>query len=37
VAAVIQSPPGRSGVAARPDHFAATVHDWVTYPYKAGG
>jgi hypothetical protein len=37
VSAVIHYKPGRSRVAGAPDHWAATVHDWVTYPYKAGG
>jgi hypoxanthine phosphoribosyltransferase len=37
VSAVVHYKPGRSRVAGRPDHFAATVHEWVTYPYKAGG
>ncbi len=37
VSAVIHYKPGRSRVAAVPDHWAATAHDWVTYPYKAGG
>lgn len=37
VSAVIHFKPGRSRVAGAPDHWAATVHDWVTYPYKAGG
>ncbi len=36
VSAVIHYKPGRSRVAGAPDFFAATVHDWVTYPYKAG-
>jgi hypoxanthine phosphoribosyltransferase len=35
--AVIHYKPGRSRVAGAPDHWAATVDDWVTYPYKAGG
>ncbi len=35
--AVIHYKPGRSRVDGRPDHYAATVHEWVTYPYKAGG
>lgn len=34
--AVIHWKPGRSRVEGAPDHHAATVHDWVTYPYKAG-
>ena len=34
--AVIHYKPGRSRVAAVPDHFAATTDDWITYPYKAG-
>ncbi len=37
VSAVVHYKPGRSRVPGRPDHFAATVEDWVTYPYKAGG
>ena len=37
VSAVIHYKPGRSRVAGAPDHWADTVHDWVTYPYKAGG
>lgn len=37
VSAVIHYKPGRSRVAGAPDHWAATVHGWVTYPYKAGG
>jgi hypoxanthine phosphoribosyltransferase len=37
VSAVIHYKPGRSRVPGAPDHWAATVHDWVTYPYKAGG
>jgi hypoxanthine phosphoribosyltransferase len=37
VSAVIHYKPGRSRVAGSPDHWAGTVHDWVTYPYKAGG
>lgn len=36
VSAVIHYKPGRSRVTGTPDHYAATVHDWVTYPYKAG-
>ncbi len=35
--AVIHYKPGRSRVGGRPDHYAATVDEWVTYPYKAGG
>lgn len=35
--AVIHFKPGRSRVAGRPDHWAATADGWVTYPYKAGG
>jgi hypothetical protein len=35
--AVIHFKPGRSRVRGEPDHWAATVHGWVTYPYKAGG
>jgi len=37
VSAVIHYKPGRSRVDGAPDHWADTVHDWVTYPYKAGG
>jgi hypoxanthine phosphoribosyltransferase len=37
VSAVIHYKPGRSRVAGRPDHWAATIEGWVTYPYKAGG
>jgi uncharacterized protein len=37
VSAVIHYKPGRSRVAGAPDHHAATVEGWVTYPYKAGG
>jgi uncharacterized protein len=37
MSAVIHYKPGRSRVAGTPDHWAATVDDWVTYPYKAGG
>ncbi len=37
VSAVIHYKPGRSRVHGTPDHWADTVHDWVTYPYKAGG
>jgi hypoxanthine phosphoribosyltransferase len=37
VSAVIHYKPGRSRVGGAPDHWAATVHDWVAYPYKAGG
>jgi uncharacterized protein len=37
VSAVIHYKPGRSRVPGAPDHYADTVHDWVTYPYKAGG
>jgi hypoxanthine phosphoribosyltransferase len=36
VSAVIHYKPGRSRVTGSPDHWAATVDDWVTYPYKAG-
>lgn len=36
VSAVIHYKPGRSRVAGAPDHDAATVDTWVTYPYKAG-
>lgn len=35
--AVIHYKPGRSRVAGAPDHWAATIEGWVTYPYKAGG
>ena len=37
VSAVIHYKPGRSRVEGAPDHYAATVDDWVVYPYKAGG
>lgn len=37
VSAVLHYKPGKSRVASRPDHYAATVEGWVTYPYKAGG
>lgn len=37
MSAVVHYKPGRSRVAGSPDHHAATVHGWVTYPYKAGG
>lgn len=37
VSAVLHYKPNRSRVAGRPDHHAATVEGWVTYPYKAGG
>jgi hypoxanthine phosphoribosyltransferase len=37
VSAVIHYKPGRSRVPGAPDHWAATVDEWVTYPYKAGG
>jgi hypoxanthine phosphoribosyltransferase len=37
VSAVVHYKPGRSRVEGAPDHWAATVDDWVTYPYKAGG
>jgi hypoxanthine phosphoribosyltransferase len=37
VSAVIHYKPARSRVAGAPDHWAATVDAWVTYPYKAGG
>jgi len=37
VSAVLHYKPGNSRVAGRPDHHAATVEGWVTYPYKAGG
>jgi hypoxanthine phosphoribosyltransferase len=36
VSAVIHYKPARSRVTAAPDHYAAAVHDWVRYPYKAG-
>jgi hypoxanthine phosphoribosyltransferase len=36
VSAVIHYKPGRSRVPGAPDHHAAIVDDWVTYPYKAG-
>jgi hypoxanthine phosphoribosyltransferase len=34
--AVLHFKPGRSQVAGAPDHHAAIVDGWVTYPYKAG-
>ena len=34
---MIHYKPGRSRVDGAPDHWADTVDDWVTYPYKAGG
>ena len=34
--AVLHYKPGRSRVAGAPDHHAAIVDGWVTYPYKAG-
>lgn len=37
VSAVVHYKPGRSRVTGAPDHWAATVEEWVTYPYKAGG
>lgn len=37
VSAVVHYKPGRSRVAGKPDHYAAVVDGWVTYPYKAGG
>ena len=37
VSAVVHYKPGRSRVPGAPDHYAATVEDWVAYPYKAGG
>jgi hypoxanthine phosphoribosyltransferase len=37
VSAVVHYKPGRSRVGGAPDHWAATVESWVTYPYKAGG
>jgi uncharacterized protein len=37
MSAVVHYKPGRSRVTGAPDHHAATVHGWVTYPYKAGG
>ena len=37
VSAVVHYKPARSRVPGAPDHYAATVEDWVTYPYKAGG
>jgi uncharacterized protein len=36
VSAVIHFKPGRSRVEGKPDFYADTVNDWVTYPYKAG-
>ena len=35
--AVLHFKPGKSRVPGAPDHYAATVEGWVTYPYKAGG
>jgi uncharacterized protein len=37
VSAVLHYKPGRSRVTGVPDHYAATIDAWVTYPYKAGG
>jgi uncharacterized protein len=37
VSAVLHYKPGESRVAGTPDHHAATVEGWVSYPYKAGG
>ena len=37
VSAVVHYKPGRSRVEGAPDHYAAVVDGWVTYPYKAGG
>lgn len=37
MSAVVHYKPSRSRVAGAPDHWAATVDGWVTYPYKAGG
>jgi len=34
--AVIHYKPSRSRVLGRPDHHAAVVDGWVSYPYKAG-
>jgi uncharacterized protein len=34
--AVLHYKPSRSRVAGRPDHYAAVVDGWVSYPYKAG-
>ena len=34
--AVLHYKPGRSRVAARPDHAAAETEAWVVYPFKAG-
>src|SRR4051794_16179492 len=36
VTGVLHYKPGRSRVQGRPDHAAAEVDGWVTYPYKAG-
>ena len=36
VTAVLHYKPGRSRVPGAPDHHAAIVDGWVTYPYKAG-
>ena len=34
--AVLHYKPGRSRVAAVPDHFAVSTDAWVVYPFKAG-
>ena len=36
VSAVLHYKPTRSRVSGAPDHHAAIVEGWVTYPYKAG-
>jgi uncharacterized protein len=36
VSAVLHYKPTRSRVSGAPDHHAAIVDGWVTYPYKAG-
>ena len=35
--AVLHYKPGRSRVAAVPDHYAVSTDAWVVYPFKAGG
>jgi uncharacterized protein len=34
--AVLHYKPGRSTIAAAPDHFAASTDGWVVYPFKTG-
>jgi hypoxanthine phosphoribosyltransferase len=36
ISAVLHFKPARSQVSGAPDHHAAIVDGWVTYPYKAG-